>query len=264
MEPFHAIEHEFRIGDPCPSCGEALYYDLLEVWPAERAWMFDTCCEVAHAFLVDCLDHSEALPPQERVRYQAPLRALFRDHGFDVRQAFHSDLDGSYQLDYGLRIAPVQQSVAKAFIADHHRHNPPPAGWRFGFAVFNGSDMIGVCWIGRPVARGFDPLTVLEVNRLCIRDDIPAELVWNACSMAYTHAAREGKRRGFQHIITYTRASGSGHTLKAAGWEMEAVTTGRSWNTPSRTRKAHHVEDKRRWGRRLGKAQPSPVLLLGI
>lgn len=102
--------------------------------------------------------------------------------------------------------------------------------------------------VGRPVARMIDAQRVLEVNRLCVRTDVPAALVWNACSMAYAWAAKQALRRGFEKIITYTLDGEPGTTLKAAGWVVEHRTKGRSWSTASRLRddKTPTV-DKLRW-----------------
>ena len=126
---------------------------------------------------------------------------------------------GSLLLDWNPRIVTVSQARAKAFVREHHAHCPPPAGWRFGAGLCNGHELIGVVMVGRPVARRLDPARVVEVNRLCIRRDLPHGLTWNACSMLYAWSAREAKARGYDRIVTYTLDSEPGTTLRAAGWD---------------------------------------------
>ncbi len=167
------------------------------------------------------------------------------------------DIEGSLRIDWNLEIVPVAQRVAKAFVSAHHSHNKrPPAGWRFGAGVMNGGTLMGVVMVGRPVARLLDGQRVVEVNRLCIRRDMPAEFRWNACSMLYGWAAREAKKRGFEKIITYIREAELGSTLRAAGWDCEGGTGGGTWSRKSRPRlDAHDTGRKVRWSRALGRAQ---------
>ncbi len=69
---------------------------------------------------------------------------------------------------------------------------------------------------GNPVARAFMGRGIVEMNRLCVRRDVPAALRWNAASLLYGRAAREAERRGAQRIITYTRADETGVSLHAS------------------------------------------------
>ena len=126
-------------------------------------------------------------------------------------------------LDFKLRLIPVSFSVARAFIARHHRHCGPPHAWRFGAAVMNGSALMGVVSVGNPVAPAFNGRGIVEVNRLCIRGDLAPMLRWNCCSKLYAHAAAEAERRGFRRIITYTRADEGGASLRASGWTSEGT-----------------------------------------
>ncbi|ABM97003.1 hypothetical protein Mpe_B0228 (plasmid) [Methylibium petroleiphilum PM1] len=162
----------------------------------------------------------------------------------------------------------VEQRDAKAFVRAHHRHCPPPAGWKFGGAIRNGpgdDGVIGVVMVGRPVAKAINQTKVMEVNRLCIREDIADGLQWNACSLAYGWAAREAKRRGAHRIITYTLVTEPGTSLRAAGWIPEARVRGRSWNTPSRPREDRmEIVDKIRWSRTLVRGGPETPLPVDI
>lgn len=211
--------------DPCPYCGADPEVDLHEVWIEDRAFMLATCCEGMHEAVVDELQGGSRAPW---------LRDLFAGYGIDVRQVYVED--DWLRLDFGLDLRPIDLKTAKAFVAKHHRHNRPPAGWRWGHAVYNGADLVAVAMVGRPVARRIDPATVVEVNRLCVDPSLASALVWNACSMLYGAARKEAKRRGFARIITYTLETEPGTGLKAAGWEFTTLTKGGSWNRPSRQR----------------------------
>ncbi len=151
-------------------------------------------------------------------------------------------------LDFNLEVVDVSLATAKAFVANHHRHCKAPVGWRFGAGIRNGSELIGVIMVGRPVARMLDATRVVEVTRLCIRTDVAPDLTWYACSHLYGWATREAKRRRFEKIITYTRQDEVGATLKAAGWVVEHTTKGRHWNSPGRPRGSNgDAIDKSRW-----------------
>lgn len=220
----------------CAHCGERTELDFLELWPTEQAFILDACCGARCEDLQDGLVESCQLPLQERVAYLKPLRDLFAVYGIDLRQVFYDEAELRWRFDHGVEIRPVGQTEAKEFITTHHRHNRAPAGWRYGAGIYNGADLVGVVWVGRPVARALDPAAVVEVNRLCVRADIPRELVWNACSKGYGWAAREARKRGYQSIITYTLDSEDATTLRAVGWKVDGTTKGGSWNTPSRPR----------------------------
>ena len=126
-------------------------------------------------------------------------------------------------LDWRLRLRGISFAAAQRFIARHHSHCGSPAAWRFGKSVCNGTTLIGVVMVGNPVARLLCGRGTVEVNRLCIRRDVPRALAWNAASMLYGWSAREAARRGWSHIVTYTRADENGASLTAAGWTREAV-----------------------------------------
>jgi hypothetical protein len=112
--------------------------------------------------------------------------------------------------------------------------------------------MLGTVIVGNPVAPAFNGRGTLEVNRLCIRRDLPRALAWNAASMLYGWSAREAERRGWSHIITYTRADEEGTSVRAAGWQQEATVRGRGWHSSRRYRSNTNAWiDKVRWGKPL-------------
>lgn len=111
-----------------------------------------------------------------------------------------------------LEIKPITLRAASAFIAEHHRHNKPPRGWKFGVSLENGGVLVGVATAGRPIARHFDDGVTLEVNRTC------TDGTKNANSMLYGAVWRAAKAMGYRRAITYTQAGECGASLRAAGW----------------------------------------------
>ncbi len=228
----------------CTYCGERRELELLEFWPEDRAFLFSTCCEELNEAAVEHAAHGE----------RREVVAWFREQGIDVRQVYDGGF-GALQLDYGLRLEQIEQRDAKQFVRDHHANHPaPPAGWRWGHAVYNGSDLIGVAMVGRAVARMIDPATTVEVNRDCVRRDVPKALTWNACSMLYGAACREAAKRGFTKVVTYTLESEDGGSLRASGFVPVAKVKGRGWGCKSRPRaeaSSAQRADKIRWERQV-------------
>ena len=158
------------------------------------------------------------------------------------------------------RHRPISFPVARSFVRRHHAHCNPPVTWRFGQSVFNGHTMLGVIMVGNPVAAALNGRGMLEVNRLCIRRDLPRALAWNAASMLYGWGAREAERRGWMHIVTYTRADEDGTSLRAAGWVEESRVRGRGWHSSRRRRSnTNGWIDKTRWGKALRPRTPPPT-----
>lgn len=144
-----------------------------------------------------------------------------------------------------LHVRPIELKQANAFIAEHHRHHKPVVGHRFSIACELNDVLVGVAVCGRPVARGFNQLEVLEVTRLC------TDGTSGACSCLYAAAARAAQAIGYKKIQTYILESEPGTSLKAAGWKQEATVKGRDWNCPSRPgrRTDQPQVDKTRWAR---------------
>jgi hypothetical protein len=237
----------------CPFCCERLELELFEIWG--RDFHLGTCCEGMHELAISVL----AAGGRESADL---LRAMAVDEisGHQVRRTA-DDGAGKLILDWNLVVCDVKQAVAKRFVNDHHAHCPAPVGWRFGAGIRNGSDLVGVIMVGRPVARAFDHTSVVEVNRLCMRRDVPSALVQNGCSMLYAYAAKEARRRGFAKMITYTMESESGASLQASGWEWDGKAGGGSWSCKSRPREDKSpTEPKNRWVKVLRKTRREPEL----
>jgi hypothetical protein len=130
-----------------------------------------------------------------------------------------------------VELVGISFAAARLFVEAYHRHHKPPQGWKFGAGLMADGWVIGVVIVGRPVARNLDDGRTLEVTRCCVREGHP-----NACSQLYSWARREKNRRRYKRIITYTLASESGVSLKAANWMPLYATRGGSWSVPSRPR----------------------------
>lgn len=130
-----------------------------------------------------------------------------------------------------LETQPITYKEACVFIEEHHRHHLPPRGWKFGIAVNDGTKVVGVITVGRPVARHFDDGWTLEATRAC------TDGAKNANSKLYGAARRATFALGYKRLITYTLPEEGGASLRAAGWKVVGHTQGnRSWDTPSRPR----------------------------
>lgn len=129
-----------------------------------------------------------------------------------------------------LQLWPITFDQACEYVRLHHRHHIPPRGWKFGTSVWDGEKVVGVVMVGRPVARAFDNGWTLEVIRLCTIGTP------HVASMLYAAAWRACRALGYTRLITYTLASESGVSVKAAGWKAIGLTEGGSWDTPTRRR----------------------------
>ena len=145
-----------------------------------------------------------------------------------------------------VHIRAIELATANAFVEALHRHHPKAIGHRFSIGAVAEGSLVGVAIIGRPVARMVDPITTLEVTRVCTNGHP------NACSALYGAAARVGKALGYHKIQTYVLAEEPGTSLKASGWEIDGQVTSRSWSCTSRPRaNAPKPSRKVRWAKLL-------------
>lgn len=233
----------------CPFCDGELVLDVHEIWG--RDFMLETCCIGLHEAWVEDLNC-----PVLGEQALAEITELVAGY-VPARKVYASESEWAIQIDYQLRVGDIPRPVAKDFVREHHRHNPPPAGDRFRFGCWNGPDLIAVAIVGRPVARMIDHTKVVEVNRLCVNHELDRELTHKACSMLYRAAAEEARARGFEKIITYTLESERGMSLRYARWKVDGHTKGGSWDRPSRPRtdKAPTCR-KVRWAKSLNGRRP--------
>lgn len=129
-----------------------------------------------------------------------------------------------------MKVVPITLRQAGDFIAQHHRHNKPPRGWKFGTSVQKHGQLVGVVTAGRPVSRETqqrEPLTI-EVNRTC------TDGTRNANSMLYGAIWRAAKALGYTRAITYIQGDETGASLKAAGWrKVKDLPARGSWSESS-------------------------------
>lgn len=161
-----------------------------------------------------------------------------------------------------LELVPVDLAAARRFVAEHHRHNGPPTGWRFGVGLALDGELVGVAMAGRPsspkVAQA-EPRTV-EVSRVCTTGDR------NANSRLYGAVCRAAAALGYTSAITYTLEGEGGASLRAAGFHVDlenaGARVGQTWNVASRPRvevnlfgeeTIPNAEPKLRWRRSLCK-----------
>jgi hypothetical protein len=122
-----------------------------------------------------------------------------------------------------MHIHPITLKQANQFVIDNHRHHKPVIGHKWSIGLMDNAEIVGVAIVGRPVARGADDGVTAEVTRLATNG------ISNGCSMLYGACARVAKSMGYCKIQTYILNSESGISLKATGWELEALTAGGQW-----------------------------------
>jgi len=141
-----------------------------------------------------------------------------------------------------LELQPITFKEACDFIDQHHSTHDAPQGWKFGVAVNDGTEVVGVVTVGRPVSRHRDDGYTLEVTR-CATNGTK-----NAASKLYAAAWRAARNMGYRRLITYTLAdSEEGVPLRAVnGYEViHERTGGGSWNTKSRPRVDNHPKEQK-------------------
>lgn len=129
-----------------------------------------------------------------------------------------------------LMTVPLELAEANTLVEQWHRHRGPTVGYKFAIGAGRDGKLVGVVIVGRPVNRIRQDGWTLEVTRLA------TDGTRNACSFLYGAAARAAFAMGYQRVGTYTLASESGASLRAAGWRVIGEVKGRSWSCPSRPR----------------------------
>lgn len=120
-----------------------------------------------------------------------------------------------------LRIVPVTLEEANKFVERLHRHKPERLpGHSFAVGVAAGDELRGVAIVGNPSAPALQDGILAEIRRVCT-DGTP-----NACSMLYGTARKAARAMGRRPIITYTLATESGASLRAAGFRIDKQNAG--------------------------------------
>lgn len=122
-----------------------------------------------------------------------------------------------------------------------------------------GEVLVAVGMAARPVGRGLDDGVTLEVSRVCTLGD------HNAASMVYGALCRAAEALGHRRAVTYTREDEPGTSLRASGFEVDAMLPARAgWDAPTRRRQTTNLFGERihdqgvgrvRWVRMLGGAR---------
>lgn len=162
--------------------------------------------------------------------------------------AHHSALKGGLFGDEAIEVSICPLADAQRLVTCWHSHHGKVAGHKFSLKahLLNRLRSVeaGCAIVGRPSSRHLDDGDTLEITRLATMGGP------NVASKLLAFAAREARRRGYRRIITYTLASESGTSLKAAGYAIDAHTRGGSWNSRSRPRVDRHpTGPKTRWVR---------------
>lgn len=144
-------------------------------------------------------------------------------------------------------LRPLTLKQANDLVERLHRHHKKCTGHRFSLGAYEKGHLIGAAIVGRPVSRELDPYMIAEVSRL-VTDGSK-----NTCSFLYSACARVAKEMGFLKIQTYVLESETATSLRAAGWEFEAMTSGGDWNhgTHKNRRTDQPMDRKQRWSKAL-------------
>jgi hypothetical protein len=144
-----------------------------------------------------------------------------------------------------LHLVPITLREASEFVTNFHRHNKAPQGGKFAIGASNGSGLVGVVIVGRPISRHLDTGFTAEALRCCVQEGNP-----NVCSFLYGAAWRAAKAMGYTKIITYTLAQESGSSLRGVGWSViaESKSSKEGWmNRPGREWQPVYGQQKFRW-----------------
>jgi hypothetical protein len=143
-----------------------------------------------------------------------------------------------------LRIVPITQREAFAFLKRHHRHHDPPRGTVFQIAAANDSSIVGVAIVERPKARLLQDDWTVEVSRLCVAPG----LAHCAASKLLRQAWQVASRLGYRRLVTYTLPEEGGSSLRGAGFTLIGEAGGGSWSREKRPRvDSHPTQAKLRW-----------------
>jgi hypothetical protein len=141
-----------------------------------------------------------------------------------------------------LSLVPMTLREADAFVDANHRHHRAPQGGLFAIGASDGTAIVGVVIVGKPVARMLADGWTCEVTRLATDGSR------NACSMLYRAAWRAARAMGYRRLVTYTLPEEGGTSLRAAGFLLIGEAGGGSWSRESRPRvDLHPTQTKLRW-----------------
>lgn len=139
-------------------------------------------------------------------------------------------------------IAPITLKLANDYVRRFHRHSAPTTGCKFAISLRDSTlNIHGVAICGRPLSRYYDNGFILEILRVC------TDGAENGCSMLYGACCRIAKEMGYKKVITYTRISESGSSLKASNFICEGEAGGTHWTGKRYCGSYIPQEKKNRW-----------------
>ena len=148
-------------------------------------------------------------------------------------------------MSINLILVPITLAEANAFVVQHHRHHPPVQGHLFSLAAATDEGICATAIIGRPVARMRQDGWTCELTRLCVAEHIAPT---NCASWLLGRVRRAAGALGYRILITYTLASESGVSLRAANFRELHISGGGTWSRPSRPRvDKHPTQQKIAW-----------------
>jgi hypothetical protein len=143
-----------------------------------------------------------------------------------------------------ISLVPLTLREANAYVERHHRHHGPSRGCVVTIGVEREGEIVGVCIVGRPVARMLQDGYTAEVTRCC------TDGTRNACSMLYGAAWRAVRALGYRRLVTYTLPAEGGSSLLASGFKLLGEAGGGTWHRPNTGRARvdlHPTQEKLRW-----------------
>lgn len=148
-----------------------------------------------------------------------------------------------------LRPIPMTLREANDFVEQFHRHSSRTSrdGGKFAIGASDGSRMLGIAIVGRPVARLLNDSYTAEVLRVCVLPELPPRN--NVCSFLYGRCWRIWQQMGGRRMVTYTLASESGSSLAGAGWRVLGQSAPGGWSRDGREREWQPIygQAKFRW-----------------
>ncbi|MDB6014787.1 MAG: MPMin1 gp31 [Gammaproteobacteria bacterium] len=146
-------------------------------------------------------------------------------------------------------VLPCTVKAALKWVRETHRHLPRLQGGLFAVACESELEIVGVGIAGNP-SRVWQGQRKIVISRVAT---VGRE---NACSAVYGALCRASKALGYHEAWTYTLPEEDGTSLRAAGFRDMGMTTGGSYDRPSRAREFPvRPEPKRRWLRRLSQGK---------
>lgn len=145
-----------------------------------------------------------------------------------------------------LRSIPLTLAEANYFVSLWHRHHRKVTGHRLSIGAIKDSKIVGICIVGRPVARAVDQHMIAEITR------VSTDGTRNCCSFLYSVATRVCREMGFRELWTYTLHSESGISLRALkqlGWLCDGIVRkdGKGWNSRPERKTDQPTCPKNRW-----------------